>query len=324
MKKMYWLLSSFLLMAFLPNAWSNNLPSASRLPDNIDGMVKIVQEMQRSGTPPAAISQWLSEAMDNRVTNMNSFERMSLPENWVPFGLYTPSNDKFDKWRSQANYDYEATAKWTWENQVGQCGEHACTAYYILKKAGVPGNVRILTAPGHEICVWGMADGANPSDPRSWGPNAYVVDGWLGYALTPEEAAKNKYIKNEDGAEERHINDYTTSFDKQARPWEIKPENRSPTAEDILGDCFIATVTYGSPMAEEIQVLRRFRDRTLKRSSSGRWFIQQYERYGPIAAGYIRLHPEWKEPLKEHFLSDLIRYIEEQTPIERSIQSIEH
>jgi hypothetical protein len=51
--------------------------------------------------------------------------------------------------------------------------------------------------------------------------------------------------------------------------------------------CFIATAAFGSDMAPEVQVLRRFRDECLVKTVIGRSFIRCYEKYSPMVADQI-------------------------------------
>jgi hypothetical protein len=58
------------------------------------------------------------------------------------------------------------------------------------------------------------------------------------------------------------------------------------------GGCFIATAAYGTPMAGEVRYLRAFRDQYLQTNEAGRWFVQQYYKYSPPVADYLREHDE--------------------------------
>lgn len=51
--------------------------------------------------------------------------------------------------------------------------------------------------------------------------------------------------------------------------------------------CFVATAAYGSPLASEIEALRRFRDRQLSATAPGRALVAAYQTYGPRAARVI-------------------------------------
>jgi hypothetical protein len=60
------------------------------------------------------------------------------------------------------------------------------------------------------------------------------------------------------------------------------------------GGCFIATAAYGTPMAEEIQILRDFRDKYLLTNLVGQTLVDHYYRNSPPIAKFITEHPSLK------------------------------
>jgi hypothetical protein len=79
----------------------------------------------------------------------------------------------------------------------------------------------------------------------------------------------------------------------------------SPPVEnssDNGGGCLIATATYGSEMATEVQQLRELRDNTLLNTESGTAFMGTfndiYYSFSPIIADYERENPYFKEAVK--------------------------
>jgi len=61
-----------------------------------------------------------------------------------------------------------------------------------------------------------------------------------------------------------------------------------------LLQCFIATAAYGTPMAEEIQILREFRDKYLLANPLGQALVNFYYKVSPPMAEFITEHPSLK------------------------------
>ena len=78
----------------------------------------------------------------------------------------------------------------------------------------------------------------------------------------------------------------------------MTPDGNASTPEawydDILleekYECFIATAAYGTPLTEEIEVLRQFRDEYMLTNLEGRLLTSLYYTYSPPLADYISKH----------------------------------
>ncbi len=72
--------------------------------------------------------------------------------------------------------------------------------------------------------------------------------------------------------------------------------------EQFEGGCLIATATYGSEMATQVQQLRELRDNTLLQTESGKSFMNAfnniYYSFSPYIADYERENPIFKEVVK--------------------------
>jgi hypothetical protein len=73
--------------------------------------------------------------------------------------------------------------------------------------------------------------------------------------------------------------------------------------------CFIATAAYGTYMADDVVVLRDFRDEFLKPYALGRWFVELYYEVSPPIARVIGEH-SWMRTGVRGILSPLVYLIQ--------------
>ncbi|MDC6387886.1 hypothetical protein PP182_04300 [Maribacter sp. PR1] len=284
---------------------------AKTLEESLGDVIKKVQEMYDRGEPNTVIAAYITETVDNHITSTNNDELFENPLNW--FKLLGQRNLNTDL-ESEA---YNDVANVAWSNGLGNCEENSALVYYILKKAGVKENVRIMRTERHSFTVWDIHPSAIIDKPSTWGNNALVVDPWLGRTTTREEVETGRWFMNNEP--ESKLNDFTTFTDPEANSWNIinaqynRENNITPRpARDVDSDedCFIATAVYGDPNAENIQVLRVFRDKVLEKNVFGKVFVGTYEKIGPVFAFYIRNDYQRKEWVKRNIVEPAVRLAE--------------
>jgi len=108
----------------------------------------------------------------------------------------------------------------------------------------------------------------------------------------------------------RYLFGRTNSVDKQELVLSIGPIVEDVTPIDVPqndvsqngGGCLIATATFGSEMAPQVQFLREIRDNTVLQTESGISFMtgfnQFYYSFSPYIADYERENPAFKETVK--------------------------
>ncbi len=86
-----------------------------------------------------------------------------------------------------------------------------------------------------------------------------------------------------------------------AQPDNQTPETSNPPT-DNGGGCLIATATYGSELAPQVQQLRELRDNKILQTESGKSFMTSfnefYYSFSPTIADYERENPIFKESMK--------------------------
>ena len=93
-------------------------------------------------------------------------------------------------------------------------------------------------------------------------------------------------------------------FEESIDSFEISSNNVSDDEEPVkeVGGCLIATATFGSELAPQVQQLRELRDNTILSTKSGIAFMtgfnQLYYSFSPSIADLEREHPAFKEAIK--------------------------
>jgi len=104
-----------------------------------------------------------------------------------------------------------------------------------------------------------------------------------------------------------HINDYTlkewTDVSTFSNNISTEPAKETTSVKSGNGGgCLIATATYGSELAPQVQQLRELRDNQLLQTESGSAFMssfnEMYYSFSPTIADYERENPMFKEAVK--------------------------
>ena len=107
-------------------------------------------------------------------------------------------------------------------------------------------------------------------------------------------------------------------FCKDAKGWDLK------TSKDYVdnlaaqhgikgkGGCFIATACYGDYNAEEVVVLRNYRETVLLKTVAGRLFVKLYYWLSPVLAKLIAKSDRTKAFIRNHLLNFIVSKLNRQ------------
>lgn len=190
---------------------------AAEDPASLDLTIDRIRTMHEQNSSNREIAVYLSAVIDRRLSSTN---RVSF-SGGDSYGMFLPGpaealggaksewSRRFDRFNQDretfgkqlggiSRSDLTERAIWSWDNRVGNCNEAQAVSYYILSRAGIPARTITSNAgSGHDFVVIGATEGFNANKPSTWGPDAMVVDGWTGEALTPAEASESSYHGNE-------------------------------------------------------------------------------------------------------------------------------
>lgn len=121
---------------------------------------------------------------------------------------------------------------------------------------------------------------------------------------------------------EDHIVIYNSMFEKKRRIFFseivsierkdlVKKENLSlstPNSSSSKSGCFIATAVYGSPYANEVMILKAFRDEWLLNYSFGKAFVKLYYWISPSIANRIAKRKFLKEMTKSILIIPILKF----------------
>ena len=89
----------------------------------------------------------------------------------------------------------------------------------------------------------------------------------------------------------------------------VESGDTSDTVTVAANDCFIATASYGTATAEEIDVLRDFRDDVLKSTWTGEQCVRIYYRTSPPIADWIRKKEHRQDVVREYFVEPIVKFV---------------
>jgi hypothetical protein len=171
------------------------------------------------------------------------------------------------------NGDYSITANF----------EDISSFQYDLTTSSIEGGS--VTEPGEGVFTY---DGGAVVDLVATPDEGYQFDEWTGDVGTIADIEADVTTITIDG-------DYSIAANFVAAP---------------SGGCFIATAAYGTPTAEQIDVLREFRDIVLLESTPGSLFVSLYYQFSPPVADFIAGNQLLRTVVRELLIDPIVLVVE--------------
>jgi len=145
-----------------------------------------------------------------------------------------------------------------------------------------------------------VVDGMSEWIPETAGEFPYfcMVHPWMQGVIIVQEAVAEEEVMEEEVVEEVMEEEVVEEVMEE----EETMMDETEVTEEEGGGCLIATATFGSELAPQVQQLRELRDNTILSTESGTAFMtgfnQFYYSFSPTIADMEREHPVFKEVMK--------------------------
>ena len=243
--------------------------------------------------PPDCV---ISEPLEPHLPNLYEFSRIILA---LTFDAGPPQN------RTARNYVFY------FFKGLPDLNRHPDDILVFKVKVDNPSEVHLVSKylGGN---AW-FAENAPPlSQRQSWQP------GWMSPhgRIKSEKFVKDMYRKK--GIPEDLI-DQVWKETEGIKTEEITKQESSPTKEQKTG-CFIATAALGTPLAEEVLILSKFRDEYLSKITWGRRFISFYNRVSPFLACFIAGKKGLRWIVRSTIIYPIIKLLTKITSVNNNIE----
>ena len=173
------------------------------------------------------------------------------------------------------------------------------------------GDVDEPTGVLYEVVITDPGDGASVASDQNLAVTVEVTntgdtDGTQTVDLTEPIGQRSDSVALDPG-ETESINFVIPSEDLSSETAiTVESDETTDSITVSIDDCFIATASYGTPMADEIDVLRAFRDEILDQTWVGKQCIAAYYRISPPIAAWIRRTDRRRYVVRESVVEPLV------------------